>query len=92
MIRPELRPAMDALARRELPVRPGDLIQFFFSGNKLLVIQCDAQGPHPDGKSLNPGQNIGGLMSTTHHTMEVAVIWLDWAGYSTHWTIHRPVE
>lgn len=91
-MRPELRAAMDGLARKELPVCPGDLIYFFTSGNKLLVIQCEAQSRHPDGTSTSPGQNLGGLMSTTHHTMEVVTMWLDWGGYSTHWSIHRPVE
>ena len=77
------------MARQVLPVRPGDLIMFFVSGNRLLVVTSDIATGHPDGRPTT-GQWIGGLMSTSH-TCEVATMFLDWSGYHSLWNIVRTV-
>jgi hypothetical protein len=83
----ELQQALQAVRDGDLPVRPGDLLLFHASGNRMLVISADSYR-NQGGRAC---QRVGGLMSTTHMTCTITVMFLDWAGYSSHWTIHRIV-
>lgn len=75
----------DAVGKRILPIRPGDMVIFTASGNRTLIVCCETQGRSPEG---NTGQRIGGITSATHRWWWDDY-WLDWSGYSTAWTIHR---
>lgn len=87
-MRRDMYPAMDALAKKILPVQPGDLVIFKISGNRLLVVTSQHQSKNPDKKTETLGQWIGGLMSSTTKC-ECATLWLDWCGFETFWSICR---
>jgi hypothetical protein len=84
----DLRRALGAVAKKILPVCPGDLILFSTTGNRLLVITSMSQSVRPDGRASTAGQLLGGLMSG-HKPCETTVIWLDWTGYEVLWYVHR---
>jgi len=88
-VRPELRRAMDGLARKVLPVRPGDMIVFHVSGNHAFIISSEEQATLAYYERSSIGQLVNGLMSG-HGWCEMTILELDWEGYDNLWTIVRP--
>lgn len=84
---------MEALARRQLPVRPGDYVLFKVSGSRLLVTVAMACRGHDNPQRGEPtmGQDLVGLMWNPVEGSSLTEFWIDWSGYEEFWTIHRTV-
>lgn len=81
-----VRRVMDAVGNRILPVRPGDMLFFNITKERLFIVCCSEQEPHPtEGQR---GQRIAGIRGGNGKYQWVDT-WLNWDGYSALWTIHR---
>lgn len=77
---------MDAVARKTLPVLPGDLIDYEGGDVVRFVVAALSQG---ESRSSEPGHEAGQWVVTLDGTQRLAQFWLDWTSYQTGWNVHR---
>ena len=79
-----VRKCTAALAAKELPICPGDMLVFQASGHRMLVVACSDQLR----ASGSTGQQVAGVVSATQ-AWWWSDFWIDWTGFREAWSIHR---
>jgi len=80
----DVRKCAEALAKKTLPILPGDMLLFSASGHRMLVVCCGEQTKTNNGI----GQHIAGLTSTSH-ACNWQDFYIEWAGIESVWSIVR---
>lgn len=82
----DIKRCADAVARDHLPIRPGDIVQFAVSRNRLFVVAVSVQ-EHLSGSvgQYVYGLSADGFIKQTSWTD----VWIDWVGLDVAWYIER---
>lgn len=82
----DVRRVMEAVADRTLPVRPGDMLFFKFTQERMFIVCSSEQLQHLQGGQ--PGQHVAGIRGG-NGKWRWENVWLNWEGLNAFWTIHR---
>lgn len=82
----DVRRVMEAVGNRILPIRPGDMLFFVTTNERMFIICSTHQEKHLQGGQR--GQRVAGIRGG-HGKYKWEDMWLNWDGYATLWTIHR---
>lgn len=83
----DVRRVMEAVGNRTLPLRPGDVLLFTISNERMFIVCSTTQEKHPqEGQA---GQHIAGIRSKDGRWWWEPYLWLSWDGVDRLWTIHR---
>lgn len=86
MIHSAVRRVIEAVGSRTLPVRPGDMLFFPITQERMLIVCSTEQSRHVDDGTT--GQYIAGIRGGDGEWWWENA-WLNWDGLDVVWTIHR---
>lgn len=81
-----VRKVMEAVSSRALPVRPGDMLFFSLTHERMFIVCSTEQSKHPEGGQA--GQHVAGIRGG-NGKWRWENVWLNWDGYNSLWTVHR---